>query len=445
MRFSTKLGIALCFPLSALVTGMVLEGCGSGMPERLTLFVSGDSRGYLEPCGCRIDQAGGLPGRAVAIEKAGVGEKLVVDVGNLTSGSRSYELLKMRYLLEGMKAIGYDAVNLGKNEAQLDRVTLSDMMSHSGLPFLSANVLDKKDKTPIADRYRIIRRGALRVGVTGVTECEARDAGPGIEVRPPIEALADVIPDLKGKCDFVVVLAFVDEETIKQIAEKFHEVDCILGGDVPQSSGTAQTINRAIAFNVVDRGKVLGQIDLVRKGAGYSVASSKGIRIAADKVKGPPAIADLLARYKNELRERRFELASAEGMERIAGQETTSDEFVGAQACQSCHASSLHVLLASAHSHALQTLKEKKSEFDPECLRCHTVGYGLSSGYIDEKTTPQLAGVQCENCHGRAKEHIAKGVKTTLKPVTPATCVNCHDEENSANFRFATFWPKIAH
>ena len=34
---------------------------------------------------------------------------------------------------------------------------------------------------------------------------------------------------------------------------------------------------------------------------------------------------------------------------------------------------------------------------------------------------------------------------STLKPVTQATCISCHDEENSENFQYHTFWPQIAH
>src|SRR5687767_792614 len=63
---------------------LLLGGCPrlGGPAEGLTLFVSGDSRGYLEPCGCRRDQAGGLPGRASVIRGSKAKEKLVLDVGN---------------------------------------------------------------------------------------------------------------------------------------------------------------------------------------------------------------------------------------------------------------------------------------------------------------------------------------------------------------------------
>jgi hypothetical protein len=439
-------------------------GChgSSALPEELVIFVSGDSRGYLEPCGCRRDQAGGLSGRATVIEDRKAANRLIFDVGSMSAGTRPYELLKLRYLAEGMAKIGYDAVNLGKTEAELDRDTLQKFIHDSGLPCVSANLVEKGGGKPVAEQFRIIRRGRLRIGVTGVTHAESRDVGPGLEVRPPIEALAEVVPALKQQCDYLVVLAFVDEDSLKEIASKFHEVDCVLGGDVPQPSSSAQEVNRAIVFSVMDRGKVIGEIDLKRNGEAYRVETAQGIKILRDKIKPHKDMVALIDRYKKELRERRFELASAEGMERIVGQESTADEFVGDKACESCHAPAFKTTATSKHYHAFQTLVEKKSEFDPECLKCHTVGYGLHSGFVDSGRTSHLENVQCENCHGRGKDHInamqavlkqptmqaAQSLYTkgsTLKPVTQATCISCHDKENSENFHYNTFWPQIAH
>ena len=50
------------------------------------------------------------------------------------------------------------------------------------------------------------------------------------------------------------------------------------------------------------------------------------------------------------------------------------------------------------------------------CLPCHTVGYGSPNGFIDEATTPSLAGVQCENCHGPAGGHATKPLDKNNKP-----------------------------
>jgi hypothetical protein len=444
---------------AALIVTVLLAGCGhsAAMPEHLTLFVTGDSRGYLEPCGCRRDQAGGLPGRATLMAAKSPADRLALDVGNLTAGSRPYDLLKLSYLLDGMDRIGYDAVNLGKGEAELDLNTLDGILARH-TPFVSANVLSKRDGKPVTQPFRILTRGKLNIGVTGVTHVAERDAGPGIEVKPPVEALAAVIPEMKRRCDYLIVLAFVDQDTLHKIADQYPEVDCILGGNVPQSSDTVQEINRAISFNVMDRGKVLGQIDLKRQGDRYQVEGAHATKVMGEHLTPDPAMVKLIASYKQTLRDKRYELASAEDMERIPGQESTADEYVGEAVCSGCHQEAHRIALATPHAHAFQTLVNKGSEFDPECLHCHTVGYALYSGFVDAQRTPHLANVQCENCHGRGKNHVTAMQATprngshtrsqqasTLRSVTPATCVRCHDKENSENFNYETFWPRIQH
>ncbi|MBM3458901.1 MAG: hypothetical protein FJX77_10270 [Armatimonadetes bacterium] len=446
--------VCLLFPL-------VLEGCRSlgAPPERVTLYLSGDTQGYLEPCGCRRDQAGGLPGRATVIRGSKSPAKFVLDAGNMTPGGRPYELLKLRYLLEGMAKIGYDAVNLGKKEAELDLPTLRQALGEVQLPYLSANVREKAGGKPLAPAFRLVTRAGITLGITGVTELDPFLAGPGVEVRPPLEALAEVIPTLRRQCDLLVVLAFVEEDTLREIAERYHEVNCLLGGDVPQSSTAAEELNRAVSFNVMDRGKVLGELELERTPAGYRAGRAQGIRIVGDRLPADPAMVALIRRYKDDLRERRYELASAEGMERIPGQESSADEFVGDGKCAGCHRKPHTVTTASKHHHAYETLVRKQSEYDPECLSCHTVGYGLHSGFVDLQKTGQLANVQCESCHGRGKRHVEQMQKamgnpsllaaarkeSSLKPVTAASCIRCHDEENSENFQFRSFWAQIRH
>jgi hypothetical protein len=442
--------------LMTLVAGAWLSGCHHSAAANgdIVVWLSADTRGYLEPCGCRRDQAGGLPARMTLVTADANPNRLLLDAGNLTNGGRSYELLKLDYLLRGMVTMGYDAVNLGKREVNLDRDTLNRKIAASNLPFVSCNALDKQSGKPLCAPFVVKTVGGTRFGIAGVVQAEGDDLGPGIAVRPPIEALAELLPTLKTQCDFIVVLAFVPAETLHEIAAKFPEVGAVLGGDVSQSSAKAETVNRAALFSVTEKGKVLGKLTFRPSGSGapLTLTASEAIK-TADTIKPAPAMTALIREYKNVLRDRNLELANEEGLDPINAQTTTADLYAGEQACVSCHTSAHRVTLASPHAHAYTTLAQKGSEFDPECLRCHTVGYGAKDGFINLKTTPKLADVQCESCHGRGTSHIAavqagktgRAATTTLRAVTPNSCIRCHDAENSANFQYPTFWPKIQH
>ncbi len=446
-RISVRAAVVLVLVSSLSLVGLAWFGRTGTGASVVTLFVSGDTRNYLEPCGCRRDQAGGIGARATLIERNQAGDRLTVDVGNLTSGDRSYELLKLDYLLRGMALIGYDAVNLGRREAGLDRQTLAKIVARREAPFVSCNLLDSQTGERMAAESLVVKAGGVRIGITGVVEAPADEVGPGLRIRPAAEALADTLPALKERCDTVMVLAWARPETLKAIAERFHEIDWLLGGDVPQSSDKAELLNRAEAFNVVGKGKVLGKLTFVPAGGKLELSDSAAMRVA-DTIPSPPRITALLDEYRKALRERSVEPTSEEGMEPIATA-MTADRYLGQQACAGCHPAAHRISAASKHVTALATLEKKNAQYDPECLRCHAVGYGAKDGFVNARKTPGLAGVQCENCHGRGGDHVdalrSGRAAKTLRPVTPNTCVKCHDRENSESFDYDRYWPKIKH
>ncbi|MSU61950.1 MAG: hypothetical protein EXS31_06090, partial [Pedosphaera sp.] len=104
--------------------------------------------------------------------------------------------------------------------------------------------------------------------------------------------------------------------------------------------------------------------------------------------------------------------------------------YVGAAACVECHANSHHGWSETAHAKAFETLRTAKQEKNAACLTCHTVGFGTPLGFKDELSTPHLAGVQCENCHGPGGSHIANIRDASLRPkvtMSSEVCGGCHN------------------
>jgi hypothetical protein len=144
---------------------------------------------------------------------------------------------------------------------------------------------------------------------------------------------------------------------------------------------------------------------------------------------------------------------------------------VWAAACKECHAAAYGVWSGSRHSHAYDALiqcgrpiaqRERKGEeplligrqFDPDCVKCHTTGYGYKSGFKNETESKHLRGNQCENCHGPASLHVAapKDPKYSAplrlqigQAVEFNICRKCHDADNDPKFNFETYWPQIRH
>lgn len=114
-----------------------------------------------------------------------------------------------------------------------------------------------------------------------------------------------------------------------------------------------------------------------------------------------------------------------------------SPQYAGAQACAECHENIHTTEIETRHAHALETLQNVHQDKNPSCLPCHTVGFGLPTGFVDATTTPQLAGVQCESCHGPAGNHAASEFDLTVRPrveIAATVCGGCHTGSHHPTF-----------
>jgi hypothetical protein len=130
--------------------------------------------------------------------------------------------------------------------------------------------------------------------------------------------------------------------------------------------------------------------------------------------------------------------------ERAAKQEEElSAQFppvVRATECQSCHNDIYHKWSKTPHAHAIESLREKNEHHNPECIVCHVTSY-LTGGFISWEKTPEYAGVQCAQCHGRMEGHISfhsgQSTQGDVPPqVTQDICLQCHTPDQDDDFDF---------
>ena len=104
----------------------------------------------------------------------------------------------------------------------------------------------------------------------------------------------------------------------------------------------------------------------------------------------------------------------------------------------------------SGHARAFATLVSFKADADPNCIACHTVGFGTASGYRREFGETKLVDVGCESCHGPGSQHVEQrraGAEVTARfhPTGAGDCRKCHHGEFSRPFEYDKFWPLVAH
>jgi len=101
--------------------------------------------------------------------------------------------------------------------------------------------------------------------------------------------------------------------------------------------------------------------------------------------------------------------------------------YVGASTCTACHPDNHTSWMATIHSTAFQTLIDDGAGDNVLCYPCHSAGYGKASGFVDLDMTPQLANVQCENCHGPGSNHVVDpGGEPLAIHFESAPCGDCH-------------------
>ncbi len=99
------------------------------------------------------------------------------------------------------------------------------------------------------------------------------------------------------------------------------------------------------------------------------------------------------------------------------------------EVCAGCHGIIHNTETNTPHFRTFQALQQIHQDTNSSCLACHTVGYGLPTGFINVTKTPQLANVQCENCHGPAGNHAAFDTNPTVTPrveLAATVCGGCH-------------------
>jgi hypothetical protein len=116
-------------------------------------------------------------------------------------------------------------------------------------------------------------------------------------------------------------------------------------------------------------------------------------------------------------------------------------DFVGAETCRTCHQPEYDQWKSSGHATALARLSPVQQR-DRVCRSCHTM-----SPLSEEQN---LAGVQCESCHGPGSFYALRYVMKDrtlahllgLKDVAEESCAGCHTSDGPSVVPF-TFKDKV--
>ena len=344
--------------------------------------------------------------------------------------------IKFEMLLESFRQMKYDAISIGTREMLMQRDTYNawEKLKASRIPLATLNITFKGKR--LRRKPLIIRRGGVRVGVVSffVGGHIPKSAKKYWTVGDP-EKIADAqLAYARKKADLVIAMLHGNMSQVSAFTKKHKGIDIAILSHCLEQLQTPVDVNGSLLLCAGSQGQYLGRVDASLSGGTWRFDSQL---IALDRtVPADPPLVETYARYLERVAQLSEELTKKHEEER-------ADKFppvLRAQDCQRCHIAIYNRWAQTPHAHAIDSLTKKNEHQNPECIVCHVTSYH-TGGFISWEKTPEYAGVQCVQCHGRMDGHIEFHSGTSQKGDAPpqvqqTTCLQCHTPDQDDDFDF---------
>jgi len=392
---SSKNGVSLIRIVIFVFALLFLPLAASAGDGTLNVLYTGSVKGELEPCGCSPKTTSGGLARLsgyISAERSELEPYVLVDAGHSTGEDTAQGRLKADALMMSFGIIGFDAVALKASDEFADGF-LSGLVEDYRIPAVSDGASVR------------VERGPAHVNVS--TDPDGHEE----------ESINILLTDLPP----------AEAETING-----WDVIVTSSGEILDEPVSA---DGTVIVSGYPKGKKLGILSLTLDGSGGVTGSEHRWKELGDEVEEDPDIRGVLDRYDANV---------AELLEKEEEKAARSGPYLGVESCERCHRPFVNTWRESRHSDAFASLEEVGKSQDPECIKCHYTGHGEEGGFYSLSTTPKLANVQCEVCHGPGKEHVAD-FTVSMKTADRSVCLKCHTPDNSPDFDYKKYLEKIKH
>jgi hypothetical protein len=405
-----------------------------------TLLFSADNQGVLSSCGCPTNPSGGFAKRQTIIEKYRRvrPDVLVVDAGDMFPDRPNP--MKVKYLATALGRAKYDAVAAGDQEFGLGVAPMQALATEYKLPLICANVRDEAGK-PVFPPHVIREAGGRRIGIFAVIADQAYGTPPrewrkGLKVESPIEAAKREVRDLAG-CDLIVALSHQPMTATQELAKSVPGIHVVVSGHDDAVLRKPLRFGDTLVVGTGPVGRIIGCLTFSPGADASPAATQTMIGLSERTVRDFPWVMDLYWEYVKKAK-------GEPPPEWALGVQPPA--YQAAEECAKCHEKEYKQWQTTRHADAYATIKRKGRHEDPECILCHTMGYGREGGFWSIEDTPALGRVTCQACHPVKADHHDKGIATDPhRDISARTCLHCHGLIESPDFDFYTYKPKIVH
>ena len=455
---------------------LVERGQETSTREAIITLV-GEVRGEIEPCGCPTLPYGGFSRRAEFFKTLPTEfPTFHLDAGELllkgfSGGTRDTSISRAELLLQLSREVGVDVMSVGPTD--ISTLGIEALQQYTGFPIISASYADANGVL-LFPPVSVLEKKGFRLGIIGLgtipSDPQYRES---LVYIPPKEAIEKSLPLLPTNLDLIIALGSVDDEEAQSIATENLGIAAILttrGAAFEESRNNTETTS--LVIETPERGRYIHVLYLHLNTLPQSKLSvstleqpwrdrimqqenAESIKKIEEEARGrnivylelnplnesyDPKETTKTEEILHSFKEKRLAEAA-----KTAAQPTTEKEigYASSGACSTCHSKEFAKWVYTKHADAWRALVVKNRHDNPECLQCHTTGFGEVGGLgeLTESNLRRLKSVQCESCHGPLKGH-PEASHVQAKPISINTCLPCHDEANSPNFDFSLYLAK---
>lgn len=387
------------------------------------LIVGGGIEGYLSPCGCTEPMQGGIRRKVQAYVTLSPKNRTTrVELGPLSAGTARQDEMKIEAAVEALAAGEVTALSASYEDARFGSAMAANLSRLSKERFVSTGAPSDLHRSTTAHGPFLIGswdpKSGQTAGLLGSQPLSEEEAIAGLTQEAELNGLRPLLLLEDGR------------QAAHRLAQAHPSLAVIVYRSKSNPPLKAELAGRTYLVTPGPQGKAV--IHLAFRGG--DLVSQRVVSLGPEMANHPEAQRIFLT-YKKRVKE--------EGLLDLLPR-TDGEKFAGTKRCISCHQKEGKIWTASEHGHALKTLESDGSDRDPDCVGCHVVGLDRKTGFMDRASTPHLADVGCESCHGPGAAHAAAPRKVR-GPAALKNCTSCHNPDHSPHFEKSAYWKKIAH
>jgi len=239
-------------------------------------------------------EAGGSAALAAVVRD--VQPDLMLDAGEMLSGTLISDMFFGAPVITVMNAIGYDAAAIGTNEFSFGLNELGVRAREANFPLLSANA-----DSPISEiqAAAIFNAQDVRIGVIGLTSEDLTFTGHPqnvkyVDVGDVVKSVEKILPRLRDRVDCIILLTNVTQAEERRLAHAFPEIRLIIGAH--EDAELPVRIGQTTIVSAGKFGKYAGRLDLTFNERKLNRVESR--LISLKDVEPDPTMAKLLEPFQ---------------------------------------------------------------------------------------------------------------------------------------------------